>query len=70
MIGRDSRVEEQTAAMKLRISDPALRAEFARHFERAGFTVEHLRGPSGSQDLAFCGARSTTPSFAEWRSIS
>ena len=29
--------------MKLRISDPALRAEFARHFERAGFTIEHLQ---------------------------
>lgn len=26
--------------MKLRISDPGLRTEFARHFERAGFTVE------------------------------
>ncbi|MGH8983630.1 MAG: hypothetical protein ACRDY6_07110 [Acidimicrobiia bacterium] len=26
--------------MNLRINDPALRAEFARHFERAGFTVE------------------------------
>lgn len=26
--------------MKLRISAPALRADFARHFERAGFSVE------------------------------
>jgi hypothetical protein len=26
--------------MRLRISDPALRTDFARHFERVGFTVE------------------------------
>jgi hypothetical protein len=29
--------------MELRIGVPSLRAEFACHFDRAGFTVEHRK---------------------------